>query len=41
MSETVSAEARMLPAGLAGEPIPDEPRVLPTKLIVRGSAPAP
>lgn len=39
MREMGRAAARMLLAGLAGAPIPDEPLVLPTELIVRGSAP--
>ncbi|MFD3664505.1 substrate-binding domain-containing protein [Streptomyces sp. NPDC058659] len=39
MREMGRAAARMLPAGLAGAPIPDEPLVLRMELIVSGSAP--
>jgi LacI family transcriptional regulator len=33
------AAATMLLANLAGEPMPTEPLVLPTKLVIRDSAP--
>ncbi|MFF6843376.1 LacI family DNA-binding transcriptional regulator [Streptomyces tanashiensis] len=39
MREMGRAAARLLLPGLDGEPIPDEPVVLPTELVVRGSAP--
>ncbi|MDQ0845294.1 MULTISPECIES: LacI family DNA-binding transcriptional regulator [unclassified Streptomyces] len=39
MREMGETAARLLLARLGGEPIPDEPVVLPTELVVRGSAP--
>ncbi|MFE2014291.1 LacI family DNA-binding transcriptional regulator [Streptomyces sp. NPDC059491] len=39
MREMGRAAARLLLAGLGGEPMPDDPLVLPTELVVRGSAP--